>query len=70
MYGVISDQGARTLADCPDLRHLELLNVSGNRLTKAGIDALKATGISIQATHQHSEEESWEDEYLSYGDWE
>jgi uncharacterized protein (TIGR02996 family) len=44
----IADSGARILAQCPDLRNLEALDVSFNPLTRAGIDALKATGVNVQ----------------------
>src|SRR5207249_4356169 len=44
-YGNMTDEGARLLADCPDLKNLERLDVSRNALTAQGIAAFQATGI-------------------------
>ena len=46
MHGRISDRGAEILAGCPDLRNLELLDVSYNSLTKAGIATLRKAGVA------------------------
>lgn len=52
-HGLITDEGARRLAACPELKHLELLDVSRNTLTPAGVAALHATGVPLQASRQH-----------------
>jgi hypothetical protein len=46
------------LAACPDLRHLERLDVSENFISAAGVAALQATGVKVQA----------EPEYMGGGD--
>jgi uncharacterized protein (TIGR02996 family) len=56
-YGNMTDGGARLLADCLDLRHLEVLNVSRNALTADGIHALRGTGIQVIADDQHGPDE-------------
>jgi uncharacterized protein (TIGR02996 family) len=66
-FGCITDEGARILADCPDLSNLESLNVSGNWLTPAGIKVLKAIGVNLQARDQREE---GDEQYLYEGDWE
>jgi hypothetical protein len=64
--GSVTDEGARVLAGCPDLRNLELLNVSENRLSRAGIQALKATGIKVEVVAQQlpDSEGEYHDSYL------
>src|SRR5262249_61631372 len=53
-YGNMTDEGARLLAACPDLKHLEGLDVSRNALTARGIDALRRVGIPGIAENQHA----------------
>jgi uncharacterized protein (TIGR02996 family) len=50
--GRISDEGARALAACPDLKNLEKLRVAQNILTRAGVAALRATGVKLEAEGQ------------------
>lgn len=69
MHGCITDEGARTLAACPDLPRLELLELSYNRLTSDGINALKKTGVKLNAHNQYSPDGD-EFEYLWMGDME
>jgi hypothetical protein len=51
-HGCITDQGARILASCPDLRRLEHLDVRRNQLTRAGIQFLESVGINVHAWDQ------------------
>ena len=72
-HGCVTDAGARTLAACPDLKHLERLDLTNNALTKDGINALKATGVNLAASHQwepgeESEFNGIDTEYLFAGD--
>jgi uncharacterized protein (TIGR02996 family) len=67
-HGCISDEGARILAACPDLQQLDHLDVCRNGLTAKGIKALKATGVSLAATHQQTQDEMQEEQYLYEGD--
>ena len=53
--GCITDEGAGTLAACPDLKNLEFLNLSRNAMTAAGEAALKKTGVRVDASAQHNE---------------
>jgi hypothetical protein len=50
--GTVTDAGARTLASCRDLRHLELLNLNRNCLGEEGIKALRATGVKFTPEDQ------------------
>ncbi|MEZ4237839.1 MAG: TIGR02996 domain-containing protein [Myxococcota bacterium] len=63
-YGEVTDDGARALAD--GLGALKRIDLSGNSLTEAGVAALKATGVALQAGNQ----EQWRPHrgYLAYGD--
>lgn len=74
MGGCVTDKGAKMLADCLDLRNLELLVISKNRLTAAGIGALKKSKINFKAEEQYPAleegEEDDEREYLWEGDME
>jgi uncharacterized protein (TIGR02996 family) len=45
--GCITDRGARLLANCPDLRNLELLSIGGNHLSEDGLTALRDTGVPL-----------------------
>jgi uncharacterized protein (TIGR02996 family) len=75
-HGRVSDKGANLLADCPETRNLEMLDLSRNELTGKGIAALKATGVPLQAGHQHESttgvdpDDFRELEYLMEGDYE
>jgi uncharacterized protein (TIGR02996 family) len=60
-YGDMTDAGASILAGCPDLEHLELLDVSRNALTVQSVDELTATGIRVIADDQHAQ---GDDDYL------
>ncbi|HTU21133.1 MAG TPA: WGR domain-containing protein [Gemmataceae bacterium] len=53
--GCITDEGARLLAGCPELKHLDYLNLSRNALTKAGEEAIAATGVQSTVSSQHGE---------------
>lgn len=53
--GCITDEGARLFADCPDLKHLDFLNLNRNALTKAGEDVIAATGVKSDVSSQHGE---------------
>jgi hypothetical protein len=69
MHGRISDRGAESLAGCPDLRNLELLDVSYNRLTKAGIAALERACNARVVKHEGQYPPDIDDlEYLWQGD--
>jgi hypothetical protein len=52
-YGNMTDAGAGVLTRCPDLKNLEVLDVSHNSLTPAAIRALGATGVCVVADDQH-----------------
>jgi hypothetical protein len=70
-HGRISDAGARTLADCPDLRHLEYLDVERNGLTQEGIARLQAAGIAqLRIKDQLTPENALQGDYLFEGDFE
>jgi hypothetical protein len=51
-YGNMTDEGARLLAACPDLKHLSALDVTRNALTASGIAALRDTRIQVVADNQ------------------
>jgi uncharacterized protein (TIGR02996 family) len=65
-FGRVGEDGARILAACPDLRNLESLNLAGNCLTQAGIRALQATGVSLQADKQWTSSGNEENDYENY----
>jgi hypothetical protein len=69
-HGCVSDKGARLLADCPDVANLERLALSHNCLTDAGIQALRATGVKLEADSmwRPTGDESNDQEYLFAGD--
>jgi uncharacterized protein (TIGR02996 family) len=66
--GRITDDGARLLASCPDLRNLERLRIAQNQLTAAGIEALEATGIAVEAEQQYGSEAIADRAHLAEGD--
>jgi uncharacterized protein (TIGR02996 family) len=71
--GCMTDDGAKVLAACPDLKNLEFLNLRSNALTKAGADAIKATRVKADTTHQHGNDsgefgDGETPEYLFEGD--
>jgi uncharacterized protein (TIGR02996 family) len=71
--GEVGDAGARALAACPDLRHLERLILDRNCLTKAGRAALTATGVKFSASRQWAPRPVEPDDDSSYrwdGDYE
>jgi uncharacterized protein (TIGR02996 family) len=73
----LTDEAACTLAACPDLLHLERLNLENNRLTYNGVSRLQGTGITLlEAERQFREDlvdgdRDEEDDDESYDeDWE
>jgi uncharacterized protein (TIGR02996 family) len=66
-HGHVTDAGARLLADCPDARNLEVLDLINNRLTPQGIAALQAAGVRVRADRQQ-EPPFDNDRILYYGD--
>ena len=67
-HGCITDEGARILAACPDLKNLQHLDLCRNGLTAAGIAALSATGVALRAEYQQTEAELADEQYLREGD--
>ncbi len=51
-HGSLSDEAAQVLAGCPDLARLKKLVVTGNRLTRAGLQALRRTGAPVESRRQ------------------
>jgi hypothetical protein len=51
-HGHVGDEGAGLLASCPDARNLEVLDLTNNRLTEAGVAALGIAGIRVRADRQ------------------
>jgi hypothetical protein len=66
-HGCVRDEGARLLAECPDVRRLELLSLEDNELTEAGQALLHGLGIPVRCASQHR---PGEDRYLWSGDME
>jgi uncharacterized protein (TIGR02996 family) len=66
-HGTVTDDGAGVLAGCLDIANLELLDLSRNRLSAAGIRTLKKVVPSLRATAQQEEGEE-EGQYLYEGD--
>ena len=58
----MTDEGASILAACPDLKRLDLLDVTKSGLTRQGITLLFATGIRVVAGDQHAPD----DDYSGY----
>jgi len=48
----MTENGARLLLACPDLKHLRNLDVTRNALTARGIAALRETRIQLVADNQ------------------
>ncbi len=71
MCGRVGDEGAKKLAACPDVKRLKHLDLSKNMLTKAGIDALKKTGVKLKVENQYTPSADPDyQEYLWTGDME
>jgi uncharacterized protein (TIGR02996 family) len=66
-HGRISDAGAKILAACPDILHLEKLVLEDNELTEAGRLVLLGIGIDVEYERQY---EVNSNEYLYSGDME
>jgi hypothetical protein len=66
-HGCVRDAGARVLAECPDVRRLELLSLEDNELTGVGRALLQGLGINVRCQSQHQQ---GSDEYLYSGDME
>jgi uncharacterized protein (TIGR02996 family) len=75
-HGRVTDKGAKLLAGCLETRNLEGLDLSRNELTDEGINALQATGVPLQAGHQHGStadvdpDDLYQLEFLMEGDYE
>jgi uncharacterized protein (TIGR02996 family) len=52
-HGRVSDAGAKLLAARPEVKGLELLDLSRNELTREGIEGLLAVGAPLRCEHQH-----------------
>lgn len=65
-FGCITDAGARQLAASPDYRHLKSLSLEENRLTSAGVKALKRKGLRLHVEDQQTPDPDGEynDSYL------
>jgi hypothetical protein len=68
--GRISDDGARLLAGCPELRRLKRLVLTNNQLSPAGIAVLQATGVPLEPGHQFDADAIASYAYLQGGDME
>jgi uncharacterized protein (TIGR02996 family) len=66
-FGCISDDGARTLAACPDIRRLTHLSLADNELSAAGVAILSGLGIDVRVDSQNPVGSG---EYLYTGDME
>jgi uncharacterized protein (TIGR02996 family) len=66
-HGCVQDEGALTLAACPDIKNLEFLCLADNELTPVGQAALKRLGIPVECDTQN---EPGSDAYLYSGDME
>lgn len=70
IHGTITDEGAQLLVDA-GVGHLEGLNLTGNYLTRAGVQQLEATGVNLLANDQLSGEPDGDSqEHLWHGDME
>jgi hypothetical protein len=52
--GCVSDAGAALLAASPHLKQLKFLNLRNNALTVAGVNAIQATKVNADLSHQHT----------------
>jgi uncharacterized protein (TIGR02996 family) len=69
--GCVTDDGARMLAACPEVKSLERLNLDTNALTADSVSRLRAAGANLTAEGQHAEVPPFGDqlpEYLFYAD--
>jgi uncharacterized protein (TIGR02996 family) len=66
--GRITDVGARRLAECPDVRRLESLNLDENMIGPPGLAVLRVANTSVTAGHQYGPEVLETREYLFSGD--
>ncbi|MBY0456115.1 MAG: TIGR02996 domain-containing protein [Gemmataceae bacterium] len=53
--GCITDAGAKALADCPDLKNLQFLNLNSNAIHGEGGLALIGTGVRVSLDGQHDQ---------------
>lgn len=60
--GRVGDRGAARLSKLKSLRSLELLDVSFNYLTVAGVEALKTLGVPVVADYQMPEADDIDDD--------
>ncbi len=65
-FGCIRDDGARLLAQCPDVKGLELLQLEYNQLSEEAEEFLGDVGIPVSCAAQYEDE----DAYLMSGDME
>ena len=70
--GCITNGGATVLAACPDLKHLETLNLDENAMSLDGPASIRAVVPAATFRNQHREVPPFEDyaEYLGMGDME
>lgn len=66
----MTDEGAERLANCPEARNLELVDLSYNTLTANGVAALRRAGIKFAAAQQWAPrgDEYEDNQYLYAGD--
>ncbi|MCA9062361.1 MAG: WGR domain-containing protein [Planctomycetaceae bacterium] len=68
IYGEITDVGVQTLCDA-GVSHLEVLNLSGNYISRAGTQQLQEAFPAVQCTEQFTGDPTGDDaEYLWMGD--
>jgi uncharacterized protein (TIGR02996 family) len=69
-HGCITDKGARLLAACPSLPKLKRLELGHNNMTAEGVEAVRATGVNVDAESQwrKGEIDDFDSEYLYAGD--
>jgi len=66
-YGCVHDEGAGTLAACPDVRNLERVCLANNELTEVRKVVLQRLGIPVVCDSQY---DVGSDAYLFMGDME
>jgi len=75
-HGCITDDGANILAECPDIKNLEWLDLDRNGLSRAGVERMKSLGIPLRIDNQqtqaelHPPEEYMSPRYLYEGEFE